>query len=883
MKIMSVRHIDGPNVFLYKPILMARISLESYTERESYEFPGFTERLLETLPGLCEHHCAKGAPGGFVERLFGGTYFGHVVEHVTIELATLAGLDVHYGKTVYAGGLGVYDIAMECKAYQTQRLILEHAVHLVDDLARGQRVDIHPILEMARRCIAKTELGPSTMAIVEAAIVRGIPVRRLGEGSLVQLGFGKNLRRIEATVTANTSAIAVDIASDKSMTKHILEEGGIPVPYGGVAHDATEAVDCFRRIGSAVAIKPYNGNQGRGVTLKLQHDEDVIQAYRIASTYSERAIIEQYIEGMNVRLLVVGGQCIAVAERVPAHIVGDGKATIRQKITEVNCNPARGVGHEKRLTMIHIDPVVEATLRRQGLSLDDIVPAEHVVYLRDSANLSTGGEARDITDELHASYLVLAARAARLIGLDVCGVDMVIQDYSVPATDENCAVIEINAAPGIRMHQFPSLGQPRDVGAAIVDALFPNGRNGRIPIVSVTGTNGKTTTTRLIGHMLAKTGKTVGMTTTDGVFIQDRRVLDGDTTGPQSARAVLADPAVEVAVLETARGGIVRGGLAYDKANVSVLTNLTVDHVGQDGVESLDDLLRIKSLVAECVEEDGVVVLNADDDTLVCLSKRLKARVVYFTRSDNNAIIQRHLALGGTAYYVSRGWIVEARGNLTWDVAPVQNVPLTMGGTAVFQVENCLAAVAASRAMGLTRQQIARALESFAPDVQNRGRCMIYAMPSGGHVVLDYGHNPDGFIKVGAWLEQTPHRRLIGVVGVPGDRANTVVYDCAAKLGSIFDAFVVKEDIDKRGRSPLEIANILSAQIRSKFPNKPCMQIENELEAAQEVVSQLQEGDIAVVFYEKLEPLDELVQRMGGKAVTRIENAPIESRVAMIR
>lgn len=883
MKIMSVRHVDGPNVFLYKPILMARIDLQSFTERESYEFPGFVERLLDMLPGLHEHHCAKGAPGGFVERLFGGTYFGHIVEHVTIELATLAGLDVHYGKTEYAGGVGIYDIAMECIAYQTQKLLLHHAVDIVTHLALGRRVDIVPAIEAAHRCMAQTELGPSTRAIADAARARGIPVRRIGDGSLLQLGHGRNQRRIEATITSNTSAIAVDIASDKVMTKHILEEAGMPVPEGGLANNEAQAILCFREIGGPVALKPFNGNQGRGVTLNLKREEDVAEAYRIASVYSQRVVVERYIEGQNVRLLAVSGRCIAAAERVPARVVGDGVSTIAERIAQINRDPSRGVGHEKRLTMIQVDQVVEATLRRQGRHLEDIVPEGEIVYLRDSANLSTGGEAVDITDSIHPSYLDLAARAARAIGLDVCGVDLVVRNYTEPASPANCAIIEINAAPGIRMHQSPSVGTSRNVAAHIVETLFPRPTNGRIPIVSITGTNGKTTTTRLIAHALSENGKIVGMTTTGGVYVNGQMVLEGDTTGPQSARMILSDPLVEVAVLETARGGIVRGGLAYDKANVAVMTNITLDHLGQDGVESLEDLVRIKSLVAECVHDDGTVVLNAEDSTLVDLSNRLTARIVYFAHSADNPVMQRHLALGGTGFYVHKSWIVEARGNLTFGVVPLEHVPLTMAGTAVFQNENCLASVAALRAMGLTRQQVANALQSFAPDVHNRGRCMMYRMPSGGHVVLDYGHNPDGFGKVGAWLNTLRHKRLIGVVGVPGDRDDSVIRECAVKLAQIFDAFIVKEDLDKRGRVPLEVSRLLSGEITQRFPNKPCIEVEYEVDAARYAIEHMDAGDVTAVFYEKFEPLDTLIRNLGGRPVHTIQSELEPRLMAMIR
>ncbi|GMA50542.1 hypothetical protein GCM10025857_18990 [Alicyclobacillus contaminans] len=558
MKILSVRHVEGPNVYIRKPVLIARIDLEELAERESYEFPGFVDHLLRTLPGLRDHHCAKGEPGGFVERLYGGTYFGHIVEHVAIELAHCSGLSVHFGKTVYAGGVGLYDVVMECQVYPAQAWLLEQAMLWVDRLLHGQLPEAPSVIAEAKRRVGEAGLGPSTQAIVDAALRRRIPVRRLNAGSLIQLGYGRHRKLVEATITQQTSAVGVDIACDKELTKRVLQEAGIPVPSGGVARSAAEAVAQFGEIGAPVVVKPYNGNQGRGVCLNLCSPQDVLEAYGIAAQYSDKVIVERYVNGRNVRLLVVGGKYVAASERLPARVCGNGRDSIRALIDAINRNPLRGEGHEKPLTKIVVDSVVEATLRRQNLTLDDVPPAGAVVLLRNSANLSTGGEAVDITDELHPTYHRLAERVAAVIGLDVCGIDLAVEHPTEPYHPHHCTVIEVNAAPGIRMHEHPSHGLPRPVADAIVQSLFPHGQ-GRIPIVSVTGTNGKTTTTRLIGHTLHQMGKMVGMTTTGGVFVGGQPVVEGDTTGPASARMVLADPTVEVAVLETARGGIVRG------------------------------------------------------------------------------------------------------------------------------------------------------------------------------------------------------------------------------------------------------------------------------------------------------------------------------------
>jgi len=871
MKILSVRYTEGPNIYIYKPVMVARVDLEQYTERESYEFEGFSDRLLLLLPGLREHHCAKGVPGGFVDRLYGGTYFGHITEHVCIELACLAGLNVHFGKTWYAGSAGHYDIIMECLEFSCQSRLLYFAATIVDSLVHGQVIDISQEIDDVKKLYAKRQLGPSTLSIVEAAQSRNIPVRRMSSGSLIQLGYGHKRKLVEATVTDNTSAVSVDIACDKDMTKHLLKDAGIPVPEGVVVDNVEEAIAHFINLDGPVVVKPYNGNQGRGVSLNLVSAEEVETSFQIAQQFSSEVIVERFIQGVNVRCLVIGGQFVAASERIAAHVCGDGQSTIEQLIDEVNSDEKRGFGHERPLTKIAVDAVVRQTLRKNGMDLTHIPSTGNCILLRESANLSTGGEAIDVTEKLHKSYRQIAERTARIIGLDICGIDMVIPSVTQPGSGQNCAVIEVNAAPGIRMHQYPSHGAPRPVGKAIVDSLFPYGDNGRIPIVSITGTNGKTTTTRLVGHAFSQMGKVVGMTTTGGVYLNGQKIISGDTTGPVSARAVLTDSSVEVAVLETARGGIVRGGLAYDKANVAVITNISLDHVGQDGIETLDDLVHIKSLVAECVVEDGTVVLNVEDENLVQISKRLTSRVVFFGPSESHAEMRKHLACGGVGYYVSQGWLIEAKGNLSWEIVALNDIPLTHRGMATFQVENVLAAAAALRASGLTRQQVARAFQTFTAR-ENYGRAAIYQLPTGAHLLLDYGHNPDGFVKVGNWLKGIPHKRLVGVIGVPGDRADVVVKQSALCLAELFDAFIVKEDEDRRGRPIGEIAELLKSEILAKSPHKPCLTLQSEAAAIEHAVKMSEVGDIIAVFYEELFIAEQTIRELGGLQVESFES-----------
>ncbi|HWP43318.1 MAG TPA: cyanophycin synthetase, partial [Blastocatellia bacterium] len=570
MRIAEVRVVDGPNIYTHKPVLIMKLYLESLAETESRDVPGFASRLLDLLPGLANHHCSKRMAGGFVERLAEGTYFGHIVEHVALELTELAAIPTFHGKTRFAGEPGCYNIIIEYRAEKGTRYLLETAVHLVESLVKGEPFPLEERLETARRIIARTEFGPSTRAIVEAAARRGIPWRRIGDGCIVQLGYGKNRRLIQAAMSDRTSAISVDIASDKQLTLRLLGEASIPVPYGIVVETESEARAALAEIGPPVVVKPLNGQQARGISLDLATPGEVERAFRIARQHSQKVVVEEMLEGLDYRVLVVDGKMVAACQRVPAHVIGDGSHTIAELVETINSDPLRGYGHEKPLTRILIDEQVIERLRKRGLTPDHVIAPGEVVYLRECANLSVGGTARDVTAIVHPEIAALCERAARIVGLDICGIDLVLPDIAAPLGSGG--IIELNAAPGLRMHLSPSEGEGRDVGRAIIDMIYPPGSSGRIPIISVTGTNGKTTITRMIAHALAEAKLTVGMTTTDGIYIGGKQVFKGDTTGPRSARAVLSDPAVEVAVLETARGGIVRGGLGYDWSDVSIIS-----------------------------------------------------------------------------------------------------------------------------------------------------------------------------------------------------------------------------------------------------------------------------------------------------------------------
>jgi cyanophycin synthetase len=843
-----------------------KLYLEDLADKESREFPGFNDRLLDLLPGMRDHHCSTGRPGGFVERLGEGTYFGHIVEHATLELIERAGVGTFHGKTRFAGEPGCYIVIVEYRAEKGTKYILKAAVELVEALLKGEPFALERRIAEARRIIARTELGPSTSAIVRAANRRDIPARRLGDGSIVQLGYGKHRKLIQAAMTSHTSAIASDIASDKALTIMLLGEASIPVPYGVVVESEDEAFEALREIGPPVVAKPFNGHQGKGVSLNLTSPEQVRRAFEIARQHSPRVVVEEMLEGSDYRVLVVNEKMVAACRRVPPQITGDGSRTIAELIDAINQDPSRGDGHEKSLTRIVIDELMIEFLKDRALTVDSVPGAGEVVLLRQCANLSVGGTAIDVTGVVHPEIADVCERAARIVGLDICGVDLVLPDISRPLGGGG--IVEVNASPGLRMHLDPSEGEGRDVGDAIVEMIYPAGSAGRIPIISITGTNGKTTITRMIAHILGQAKLTVGMTTTDGIYIGGKRIFKGDTTGPRSARAVLSDPAVEAAVLETARGGIVRGGLGYDWSDISIISNIRLDHIGQDGIASLDDLLFIKSLVAERVREGGTIVLNADDERLARLMEserlnRVERNVVYFSMHPPHILIQRHLDAGGTACLLSRGWIVEATARGETRIVRASAIPVTLNGTATFHVANALAAVAACRAYGIRREAIASSLKEFQCDSHNAGRTNLFEV-AGGHVLIDYGHNPDAFEAICRMASQWDGLRVTGIIGVPGDREDAVIMQAGQVAARGFHRIFVKEDRDLRGREAGQVARLLFEAVKGERPDRECRTMRDETEALEAAIRELGPGEVVVLFYEKLDLVMDVLRRHGA-------------------
>lgn len=883
MRIIHVRRLRGPNQYLSRPVAVALVDLEELTGRETTDLPGFNDSLLRALPGLVEHHCGAGRPRGLVDKLTTGTYFGHVTEHVALELSHLIGRDVHFGRTVRAGRAGLYQIVMECPVdeWALDRVptrLLRLAARVVTDLVAGTSAgavdgeaqagpDLAAALAELAATYEKSRLGVSSQALADAARRRGIPVRRLSDATLLQLGHGCHRRRLWAAMDERTSAIGVDIACDKEITKRLLDSAGVPVPDGFAVHSEQEAVEAFEDLGGPVVVKPLAGNHGQDVFLELRTADEVLAAFRTVRERNSGALVETYVTGEDYRVLVVGGRLVAATRLRAAHVVGDGKSTVTALVARVNADPRRGEGHDRELTRIAIDEAALAHLAAQGFEPESVPSEGETVWLRRNANLSTGGTGHDVTDVVHPEIARMCARVATTVGLDVCGIDLRLPDISVAGTGGG-AVIEVNASPGLRMHLSPSHGEGRDVADTIIDHMYPPGTASRIPIVSVTGTNGKTTTVRMIAHVLRGTGLRVGMTSTDGVFVDDRLVYRGDASGPRSADMVLDDPSVQAAVLETARGGIVRRGLGYDRADVAVITNITGDHLGTDGIATLAELVEVKSLVAEEIVQGGHLVLNADDPATAELAQRpaiadRNPGVRLFSLTPNNTVLMRHVRQGGVGYLLDAGWLVEAENVQRTALMHTADIPVTFGGLARYNVANALAAVAACRALGVPIDELRAALATFDSSLHNAGRGSVYRIGD-QPVLVDYAHNTAALAAVGELLVRRWSGRPVAVLTLPGDRDDDLVSEAAYTLGGLVDRVVVYEDTDLRGREPGEMTKLITAALFAANPTidvRPC----DGMEAAFTTALELSEPhDPVLLVYEKLGDVHAMLDRLGA-------------------
>lgn len=863
MDILNIHCFKGKSIYSHKPVIKAILDLGGLYDTPTKNIEGFNKGLLELFPGFAGHFCSLGHEGGFIERLEEGTYLAHVTEHIVLEIQNLLGYDVHYGKSRVLQSPSMYFIVYE---YVNEKLAIESlisAVGAVNSLIAGKVPEISDILKRLEKVDAETGLGPSTKAMFDDAGKRGIPVSRLGNESILQLGYGKYSRLVEASLTDKPNCISIDIAGNKHLTKQILSGNDIPVPYGDIAYTLQAALLTASHIGYPVVVKPFDANQGKGVTLNINDGKELESAYREAVKFSNGVIVEKFIAGKDFRILVVGGRVVAAAERIPPFVMGDGVHTVSELVSIENENPLRGDDHEKQLTRIKLDSTAIQVLQRNGMDRDSVPLPGTKVFLRENGNLSTGGTARDCTDDIHPVNCAIAVKAAGLLGLDVAGVDLTARDISVPVKRGEGAVIEVNAAPGLRMHLYPTEGKARNVTKDILEMIYPVGEPCTIPIVSITGTNGKTTVTRLISHVLALTGKTVGMTTTSGIFIGSQCISKGDNTGPLSARMVLSDKRVEAAVLETARGGIVRKGLGYDLADVGVVVNISEDHLGIDGINTLEDLAFAKALVIEAVKKDGYAILNADDEMTPFLLNRVKSKVILFTRRTDNLLVFKHVESGGKAIFVIDGSIYFNSAEFENFIIKLEDVPITFNGKAECNVENSLAAISALYALDIPADLIKAGLKTFKPDtLTNPGRFNIINMGD-FRVMLDYGHNPAGYNAVTGCMAAIQAGRYVGVIGMPGDRSNKNIREVGEICGQAFGQIYIKEDMDLRGRKPGEVAGLLFDAVISAGMDKDCIEvIHSELKALETAILNAQQGDLIVVFYEDFEASLKLVESM---------------------
>lgn len=816
MKILKIQTLRGPNYWSVRrhKLVVMRLDLEDLADKTTSQIQGFYEGLTAVLPSLVDHHCSPGCQGGFLQRVREGTMMGHVIEHVALELQQMAGMPVGFGRTRETATRGIYQVVVEYQNEQAGRYAARAGVRLCQSIVS---TGTYPPAELAqdlrdlKEFAVSAALGPSTETLVKEAETRGIPWLQLSARYMIQLGYGVHQKRIQATLSDRTGVLGVELACDKEGTKNVLGNAGVPVPRGTVIHYLDELQSAIEDVGGyPIVIKPLDGNHGRGITIDINSWDAAEEAYDLASAASKTksVIVERYYIGRDHRVLVVNGQVVAVAERVPAHVVGNGKSTVEQLIEEVNSDPQRGDGHDNVLTRIVVDKLSLDLLQKQGYSLDAVVPAGKTVFLRATANLSTGGIAVDRTDEIHPENVWLFSRVAKIIGLDIAGIDVVTPDISQPLREVNGVIVEVNAAPGFRMHVAPSQGLPRNVAGAVLDMLFPAHQPSRVPILAVTGTNGKTTTTRLLAHIVKQTGQTVGYTTTDGTYIGDYLVESGDNTGPQSAQLILSDPTVEVAVLETARGGILRSGLGFDRCDVGVVLNVAADHLGIGDIDTVEQLAHLKSVLVESVEPKGYAVLNADDPLVSQMAQRVKAQIAYFSMNPDNELVAKHTAAGGLAAIYENGYLSILKGDWTLRIEQAANVPLTMGGRAPFMIANALAACLAAFAQGFKIEHIRAALSTFQASVgQTPGRMNLFNLGS-YHALLDYAHNPHSYKALGSFVLNWPGKR-IGVVGAPGDRRDEDFVTLGKLSAEIFDRIIVKEDVDRRGREPGVVAKLI--------------------------------------------------------------------------
>ncbi len=817
MDILSINVLRGPNYWSnYRSnLIVMKLDLLEYEYLPSNQIEGFTENLKHLIPSLYNHYCSENMKGGFIQRLEEGTWLGHVIEHVALELQWLAGMECGYGRTRSTQKEGVYDVVFSYEIENAGIYAAHAAFNLVNHLAHKKPYPhLYKDLGQLKEIRATEGLGPSTHSIVQEAKKRNIPCTRLDNDSMVMLGYGAQQKMIWATSTCKTSIIGADCASDKEKTKEILRKAHISVPEGGIFETIAEFEQALSNMNFPLVIKPADGNHGNGITTNINTREKAVAAFRLAKQISNRVIVERFIEGFDYRFLVINYKVVAVAKRTPAMITGTGVHTIQELIDITNQNPLRGENHESFLSTIKVDEHTLSILLEKGLNLDSVLPPGQILYLKHAANLSTGGTAIDTTNDVYPHTIFLAERIARLMHLNICGIDILAKDISLPLTERNGAVLEVNSNPGFRMHLSPEIGIKRNVAKPVIDMLFPANHSPRIPLVAVTGTNGKTTTVRLIAHLAQNAGFSVGFTSTEGIYINQHEIYQGDCSGPTSASVVLRDPLVNYAVLECARGGIIRSGLGFDKCSISVVTNISEDHLGQNDIHSLDDLARVKEVVPRSTLDEGYSILNADDDRVYQIKETLTCNVALFSMRKDNERIHQHCEDGGLAAYVDTGNIVIVKSGVETVLCKITCLPLSFSGKSVCMIQNILAASLAGVASGFNIPDIAKWLAAFHPTTENLpGRMNFYTINK-VLVMLDYAHNQAAYLELKEFLSQQSYHKKIGIIAATGDRKPCDIEKIGYHAATIFDEIIIRHDKNNRGTSNEEQSRLLMAGIQ---------------------------------------------------------------------
>lgn len=864
MRIREINAMRGPNYWSirrHKLIVMV-LDLEEMEELPSNKIEGFSDRLEAMFPTMFSHRCSVGEPGGFFQRVREGTWMGHIIEHIALEIQTLADMDTGFGRTRTYGEKGVYNVVFSYLEENVGRYAAQASVDICKALIAGEEYNLESDIQRMRELREDERLGPSTGSIVEEAESRGIPWIRLNKYSLCQLGYGANQKRIQATVTSETSSIGVELACDKEDTKFLLEQAEVMVPRGDIISRESSLEEACRYVGYPLVVKPIDGNHGRGITVNIKNYDDALIAFHEAKEVSQKVIIEKYITGEDYRLLVINNVLVAAAKRTPANVVGDGSSTIKELVDEVNKDPRRGYGHENVLTKITINNLTKTIIAAKGYTEDSVPPKGEIVLLKDTANLSTGGTAEDITDIVHPSNVSMAERISKIIDLDICGIDIMTTDISQPLEDTGGAVLEVNAGPGFRMHLAPTTGLPRNVAAPVVDKLFPNhGDTGRIPIIAVTGTNGKTTTTRLIAHIAKMKGHRVGYTTSDGVYIQNRLLMKGDCTGPSSAEFVLKDPTVNFAVLECARGGLLRAGLGFKKCDIGIVTNVAADHLGLKGIHTIEQLAKVKGVIPETVLPDGYAILNADDDLVYEMRRSINCNLALFSMDEDNPRIKALQKLGGITAIYENGYVTLCRGTWKMRIMKAEDIPLTYGGKATFMIQNVLPAVIAANVRGIGMEDIKIALQTFIPSAtQTPGRLNLFKFENFS-ILLDYAHNPAGMRALQKFTDNLEATVKVGIIAGVGDRREEDTNELGSIAAEMFDEIIIRQDKNLRGKSEESLIKMLNDGIKMKDPNKKTTIIPSEKEAITYAVKNAKKGSLIILCSDVIPDALDLVMK----------------------